>query len=325
MMPHQDMLVICHPDRGFLRLSGPDTVAFLQSIVTANIDTMAVGTCRASALLTPQGRVLIDMMVYRLAADHIVLQCDMARRDDLFTRLRRYRLRRPVDMAVDNTLILGHYFGETPPTAVPGTFVFTDPRDPLLGVHILADDHLCLTRLADTNHTIDGLDMAGASIDRWHVRRIAAGVPEGPVDLVPERALMLEAGLDQLGAVDFHKGCYIGQEVTARTHYRGLVKRRLVPIKVQTDIPAVGSDITLDGRIIGTSRSSAPLTGLDGSADSLCLGLLKLEDIHLIDRHVIDGASSGADAITVGGLPAQLAIPSWMRPLPNAAKGRSPA
>ena len=308
------------PDRGFLRLSGPDTVAFLQSIVTANIDTMAVGTCCASALLTPQGRVLIDMMVYRLAADHIVLQCDMARRDDLFARLRRYRLRRPVDIASDNTLILGHYFGETPPTAVPGTFVFTDPRDPLLGVHILADDHLCLTRLADTNHTIDGLDMAGASIDCWHVRRIAAGVPEGPVDLVPERALMLEAGLDRLGAVDFDKGCYIGQEVTARTHYRGLVKRRLVPIKVQTDIPAVGSDITLDGRIIGSSRSSAPLTVLDGSADSLCLGLLKLEDIHLIDS-----ASSDAGAITVGGLPAQLAIPSWMRPLPNDAKGRSPA
>jgi folate-binding protein YgfZ len=320
MMPHQDMLVICHPDCGFLRLSGPDTAAFLQSILTANIDTMAVGTCRASALLTPQGRVLIDMIVYRLAADHIVLQCDAARRDDLFAKLRRYRLRRPVDMAVDNTLVLGHYFGERPPTAVPGAFVFTDPRDPLLGVHILADDHPALTRLADANDTINQLDMAGAYIDRWHVRRIAAGVPEGPVDLVPERALMLEAGLDQLGAVDFDKGCYIGQEVTARTHYRGLVKRRLVPIKVQTNTPAVGSDIALDGRIIGTSRSSAPLTGLDGSKDSLCLGLLKLEDIHLID-----GASCDAGAMTVGGLPAQLAIPLWMRPLPNTAKGRSPA
>ena len=325
MMPHHDMPVICHPDRGFLRVSGPDSTAFLQSILTANIDTMAVGTCRASALLTPQGRVLIDMMVYRLAADHIVLQCDMARRDDLFTRLRRYRLRRPVDMAVDTTLILGHYFGETPPTAGPGTFVFTDPRDPLLGVHILANDHPALTRLADANDTISGLDMAGAYIDRWHVRRIAAGVPEGPVDLVPERALMLEAGLDRLGAVDFDKGCYIGQEVTARTHYRGLVKRRLVPIKVHSNMPAVGSDITFDGRLIGTSRSSAPLTGLDGSEDSLCLGLLKLEDIHVIDGHVIDGASCDAGTMTVGGLPAQLAIPSWMRPLPNAAKSRSPA
>ena len=320
MMPHQDMTVICQPDLGFLRVSGPDTNAFLQSILTANIDSMAVGACRASALLTPQGRILIDMMVYRLAADHIVLQCDMARRDDLFTRLRRYRLRRPVDMAVDNTLILGHYFGEAPPTAGPGTVVFADRRDPLLGVHILADDYPALTRLAEANDTISGLDMAGTYIDRWHVRRIAAGVPEGPVDLVPERALMLEAGLDQLGAVDFDKGCYIGQEVTARTHYRGLVKRRLVPIKVHINTPSVGSEISLDGRTIGTSRSSAPLTGLDGSDDSLCLGLLKLEDIHMIDS-----ASDDTGAMTVGGLPAQLAIPSWMRPLPNAAKSRSSA
>jgi len=137
--------------------------------------------------------------------------------------------------------------------------------------------------------------------------------------------LMLEAGLDRLGAVDFDKGCYIGQEVTARTHYRGLVKRRLVPIKVHSTMPAVGSDITFDGRLIGTSRSSAPLTGLDGSEDSLCLGLLKLEDIHLIDGHVIDGTSCDAGAMMVGGLPARLAIPSWMRPLPNAAKSRSPA
>ena len=136
--------------------------------------------------------------------------------------------------------------------------MFADHRDPLLGVHILADDYPALTRLADANDTISGLDMAGKYIDRWHVRRIAAGVPEGPIDLVPERALMLEAGLDQLGAVDFDKGCYIGQEVTARTHYRGLVKRRLVPIKVHINTPSVGSDIALDGRIIGTSRSSAP-------------------------------------------------------------------
>ena len=319
-MHHQDMPIICHPDRGFLRLSGTETTAFLQSILTANIDTIAVGTCRASALLTPQGRVLIDMMVYRLAVDQIVLQCDIKRRDDLFNRLRRYRLRRAVDMAVDNALILGHYFGKTPPSAGQGTFVFIDPRDPMLGFHILADDHVALTKLTDANDTITGIDMAGKFIDNWHARRIAAGVPEGPIDLVPERALMLEAGLDRLGAVDFDKGCYIGQEVTARTHYRGLVKRRLVPIKVHIDTPAVGSDIALDGRMIGTTRSSAPMTGLDRSEGSLCLGLLKLEDIH-----VIDSASCDSGALTVGGLPAQLAIPSWMRPLPNAAKGRSSA
>ena len=87
---------------------------------------------------------------------------------------------------------------------------------PDLGTHILANG-------AKSYVSVDKIDI-------WHKIRIAACIPEGAIDLTPERALMLEAGLDQLGAVDFEKGCYVGQEVTARTHYRGLVKRRLVPI-----------------------------------------------------------------------------------------------
>jgi folate-binding protein YgfZ len=124
------------------------------------------------------------------------------------------------------------------------------------------------------------------AIDRWHANRIAAGVPEGSVDLTPERALMLEAGLDRLGAVDFEKGCYVGQEVTARTHYRGLVKRRLVPLTIAGDPPAIDSDIMWQGTVIGKSKTAAalnvPITGTHGQMDakSICLALLKLSDLH---------------------------------------------
>ena len=101
MKPHDDALIINHPDTGFISVAGEDSCAFLQSIITANVETLPVTECRPSALLTPQGRVLIDMMVYRPATDRFILRCDTARRDDLFAKLRRYRLRRPIEIAIE--------------------------------------------------------------------------------------------------------------------------------------------------------------------------------------------------------------------------------
>ena len=139
-----------------------------------------------------------------------------------------------------------------------------DPRNPDLGTHILANGARA--------------SVSADKIDIWHTARIAAGIPEGAIDLTPERALMLEAGLDQLGAVDFEKGCYVGQEVTARTHYRGLVKRRLVPITIKGEPPIVNSAITWNEKVIGNSKTAAP----SDNGMSICLALLKLSDIHAI-------------------------------------------
>ena len=101
MMRHDDPLIIKHPDAGFISVSGDDACAFLQSIITTNVATLPVSACRPSALLTPQGRVLIDMMVYRPAIDRFILRCDSKRRDNLFAMLRRYRLRRPTEIAIE--------------------------------------------------------------------------------------------------------------------------------------------------------------------------------------------------------------------------------
>ena len=149
-------------------------------------------------------------------------------------------------------------------------------------------------------------------IDIWHTTRIAAGIPEGAIDLTPERALLLEAGLDQLGAVDFEKGCYVGQEVTARTHYRGLVKRRLVPITMTGTPPIVDSDVTWNKKVIGNSKTSAP--HVNGMA--ICLALLKLSDIHAI----LDEGNDSNWGFTVNCNPAVLAIPDWMMPLPRPSR-----
>ena len=118
---------------------------------------------------------------------------------------------------------------------------------------------------------------------------------------------MLEAGLDRLGAVDFEKGCYVGQEVTARTHYRGLVKRRIVPLAISGGCPAPGSDVCEAESRLGTVLSTA--TTEDGA---VCLAAMKLSDIHRI--------MGGGPTLSADGLPARLAIPDWMLPLPDPAR-----
>jgi len=304
-----DELPICHPDTGFISVAGDEACDFLQSIITANVETLPIGACRPAALLTPQGRVLIDMMVYRPALDQFLIRSDMARRDDLFTRLRRYRLRRPIDLAIEPdirlVLLLGNQDAET--TAIPMIMVSSDPRSAQLGSHCLVE----------ARH----LPAQMGAIDRWHANRIAAGVPEGSVDLTPERALMLEAGLDRLGAVDFEKGCYVGQEVTARTHYRGLVKRRLVPLTIAGDPPAIDSDIMWQGTVIGKTKTAAasnvPITGTHERMDakSICLALLKLSDLH----NILD-APTNDDGLMINGHAARLALANWMQPLPRQGK-----
>jgi folate-binding protein YgfZ len=307
-----DELPICHPDTGFISVAGDEACAFLQSIITANVETLPIDACRPAALLTPQGRVLIDMMVYRPASGHFLLRSDAARRNDLFTRLRRYRLRRPIDLAIEPdirlVLLLGNQAALTLTT--PMIMSCSDPRSPNLGRHCLVEAHHLPARMGE--------------IDSWHANRIAAGVPEGSIDLIPERALILEAGLDQLGAVDFEKGCYVGQEVTARTHYRGLVKRRLVPLYIAGDPPAIDSDITWRGTVIGKSKTAAaltaPITGEHDPTDtkSICLALLKLIDIH----NILDGPADD-DGLTINGHAAALALADWMQPLPRQAKSKA--
>ena len=304
-------LPICHPDTGFISIAGDEACAFLQSIITANVETLPIGACRPAALLTPQGRVLIDIMVYRPASDRFLLRSDAARRDDLFTRLRRYRLRRLIDLAIEPdirlVLLLSNQAAET--IAIPMIMSCSDPRSPKLGSHCLVETHHLPAQMG--------------AIDSWHANRIAAGVPEGSLDLTPERALMLEAGLDQLGAVDFEKGCYVGQEVTARTHYRGLVKRRLVPLTIAGDPPAIDSDIIWQGTVIGKSKTAAaftvPITGAHGQTDakSICLALLKLSDLH----NILD-APADDDGLMINGHAAELALADWMQPLPRPAKSK---
>ena len=278
--------------RRVIRVFGDEATDFLQSLVTANVEELVLGACGPGALLTPQGRILADMMILR-RQEGFLIDCEESRAADLFTRLRRYRLRRPIDLALETEMrVWVGWDGDMPDGAA------IDPRHPSLGWRWISPDGA---------HPPGFAEDAISPVSFWHARRIAAGVPQGPVDLVPERALMLEAGLDRLGAVDFAKGCYVGQEVTARTHYRGLVKRRIVPLRINAGAVPEDAQVTEGQTAIGTVLSQAA----DG-AQMLCLAAMKLSDLH---RLLNDGGT-----LLVDGHPAHLAVPDWMLPLPDPAR-----
>jgi len=289
-------------DAGFIMVSGTESIDFLQSILTANVATIAVGGCRPAALLTPQGRILIDMMLYRLSDQDICLQTDQERTGDLLARLRRYRLRRPVTLEQRLDMQLTLWWGYDGTVKPDEYSIFLDPRHADLGCRIISTD-------ADLPPALNGAKPA--PYEDWQARRIQQAIPEGAIDLVPERALMLEAGLDRLVAVDFEKGCYIGQEVTARTHYRGLVKRRLLPLCCEGPPPAVGSEIIWQGKMIGASKTAVACP--DHAGHSVALALLKLDDIHAI---IDQAAATPATDLVINGQAARLCPPAWCLPLP---------
>ena len=242
-----------------LEVAGAEAAGFLNDLVTAQIADLEVGQAQAACLLTPQGRILFDMLVFRVEADKFWIQLFEEELAAFHKRLMMYRLRRPVEISIiaewqsgilfdaDGAQIDRSSISEMLPGVDGQSFsVFLDPRDAALGWHIVSNTSM--PQMLDNCKTVSEAD--------WHYVRIKQNVPEGPADLVRNRALMLEAGLEHLGAVDFTKGCYIGQEVTARTHYRGLVKRRIIPILAAADSLSPEIEIHREDVVIGQVLSA---------------------------------------------------------------------
>jgi folate-binding protein YgfZ len=195
-----------------------------------------------AALLTPQGKWLADFFIFA-EADRLLLDCERAQIPMLLQRLGRFRLRMKVTLREEPALHVHVAWPRQP--AVPG-IVAPDPRLPGFAWRILAAEPL------EANATPEG----------WDRYRLDAGLPEGSRDLEAEHTVLLEAGFDELGGVSWSKGCYMGQELTARTRYRGLVKRRLVPVLIDGPLPAPGSAIFQDAREVGAMRSGRDHAGM---------------------------------------------------------------
>lgn len=245
------------PGRKVLRLRGEDVDGFLQGLITVDLRELSPDRSLWGALLTPQGRYLFDFFLVREDAGSVLLDCEAARLDELVQRLTLYRLRRRIAIeeaepayAVVAIDAAPADFGVAPERGATvrrdGTFLFLDPRLPELGLRALVPAGQVGDFLL-----ANGLEEAPA--ETFLRRRLQLGVPEGSEDLWPQRSLPLECNFEELGGVSFTKGCFVGQEVTARMHFRAKPRRRLLPAAFPGGTPEPGAPVqTADGREAGT-------------------------------------------------------------------------
>jgi tRNA-modifying protein YgfZ len=253
-------------DRGVLAVSGPDRAGFLQGLVSNDVDKIAADRAVYAALLTAQGKYLHDFIMVA-AGEAIWLDAEAARLADLKRRLSIYRLRAKVAIGEVPELTVAAVFGagacraldlpEQAGTARPfgAGVALVDPRLAALGARVI----LPREAIRETLTAAGFAETDFAAYDRY---RLSLGVPDGSRDLMVEKSILLESGFDELNGVDWTKGCYIGQELTARTKYRGLIKKRLFPVRIDGAAPAPGTILSLDGKEAGEMRSSRDGVGL---------------------------------------------------------------
>jgi len=232
------------PDRAVLEISGEDRVAFLQGLVSNDVTKARADQALWAALLTPQGKWLADFFVI-VTPEALLLDVEAAQLAMLIQRLSRFKLRAKValrDASADWRVHAA--WGEG---AAPEGLAARDPRLPEAGWRVLAGTGL----------------PSNASQAEYAAHRLALGLPDGSKDMEAEKSVLLEGGFDELHGISWTKGCYMGQELTARTRYRGLLKRRLVPVAIDGPAPERGTPIlTADGTEAGEMRSSQGAQGL---------------------------------------------------------------
>lgn len=274
-------------DRALIRVGGPDAQHFLQNLVTADIDGIPEQGASACALLTPQGKILFDFLIYRTQEGYLI-DAPAAAAPDLLKRLTFYRLRAKVDLELldDGIGVIAVLDG--PVEAAGALTAVTDPRLAAMGQR-LAGPVAELTSLP-------GGDDAGVAA--YHAGRIRLGVPEGLQDYDYSDIFPHDADLDQLGGVSFAKGCYVGQEVVSRVHHRGTARKRFVQVESATALPDKGTDITAGGKSVGVLGSSAPFG--DAFAG---LALVRLDKAAQ--------AKENGSLLECGGAEIRLKLPDW--------------
>lgn len=226
--------------RAVIRLGGTEAKAFLNGLVTSEITKVAPGKAVYAGLLTPQGKYLFDLIVFEDAATgDLLLDVEASRATDLTRKLMLYRLRTPVEIeATERSVwsLMGN-------VSAGDSVASPDPRHPDLGWRAVLDAGI----------TPDAVPLDLATYEQ---NRLMLGVPDGSRDMAVEKDFWLETGAERLNGVAFDKGCYVGQELTARMKHRTSVKKLLVPVEVEGGAPAPGTEIVnADGKAAGEIRS----------------------------------------------------------------------
>ncbi|KST58576.1 folate-binding protein [Methylobacterium sp. GXS13] len=253
------MPVALLPDRALVTVTGPDAAALLQGVLTCNVETLQDAEARLGALLAPQGKILFDFLISRIP-DGFRLDTAIDRAADLAKRLTLYRLRAQVAIAVDPTVAVAAAWAGASPAVETGTVA--DTRHVDLGARLYA---------------AEGAFSADAAEADYHRHRVRLAVPEGGRDYAYGDAFPHEAMMDQLGGVDFKKGCYVGQEVVSRMQHRGTARTRILAAHYPGEAPPPGAEINAGGKVLGTTGSAGENRGLalvrlDRLGDALAAG-----------------------------------------------------
>ena len=296
------------PSRGLLRVAGEDRVPFLQGLLTNDVRRLTPDRGLFAALLTPQGKMQFDLFLSPASdGEALLIDAESDRLADLRTRLMRFKLRSKVALEPLADWRVAAVWGEGVAEALglpdePGAaralgqggadgVAVIDPRLPAAGARLMLP--------ADrVDAVLAGLGAATVEWPAWEAHRFGLGLPDGSRDMVIEKSTALECGLEDLAGVDFRKGCYMGQELTARTKYRGLLKRRLIPVRIDGPVPEPGAALTTEaGKAAGEMRSGLTL---DESGRGLGMAIVRLE--------VLDEVAP----LTCGDARLRPVVPDWM-------------
>ena len=290
--------------RSLLAVAGADAGAFLQNLISNDVDRVDERRAIYATLLTPQGKFLHDFVVsaHPQAADGYLIETEAGRVDDLEKRLTMYRLRADVTMArADPDWAVFAGFGDGAAQALgleldagsaaatAGGVICVDPRLATLGIRAVGPAN-------DMRQRLEGAGFSEMDASGYEHLRLSLGVPDGSRDILVEKSFPLECNLDDLNAIDYEKGCYVGQELTARTHHRAKIRKRLFPVKSQGPVPEAGTPITFNGKEVGEMRSGDGQHGL---------ALLRIESLR--------SAEAGGPSLMVDGMEIVPDIPAWLK------------
>lgn len=270
------------PERGVVAVRGDEAGRFLQNLITNDVDDLAAGVAGYGALLTPQGKVQFDFILHK-STDGFLFDIVRGIAADLAKRLTFYRLRTPVEIADrSEELSVVAVWGDVPVIADP-LVLAPDPRLPALGMRAIVAGDAAL---------LDGIEADPAA---YHRHRIALGIPEGGTDFAHGEVFPHDADIDQIGGIDFAKGCYVGQEVVSRMEHRSRARRRIVHVRSDEALPP-DTELRAGDLPLGTIGS------VDGKAG------LALVRVDRVARALRDGTP-----ILAGHQPVTLTLPEWAR------------
>lgn len=249
------MLFSLLTERTVVRVTGEDRFKFLQGLITNDVNKIKASKAIYACFLTPQGKYFADLFLVE-DGESILMDIPSSRSAEIISKLNMYKLRSKVNFDNSSELEVVSMLG----AEVFSGINFVDPRSKNLGLR---------GYIYKRNINIQDYPTA------YDLARIKNFIPEGEKDLKYEQSFILEYGFDDLNAIDYKKGCYVGQELTARTHYRGEVRKKIAQVEGEGQLPPYGAIIFAEGKKLGTMCSSL---------GNLGLALIRLEEVNNLDR-----------------------------------------